>query len=546
MAYQKRILATSTVFEAESNGVWSFADINGDGSQDLVYIKTRQTASGKVEVHASPYESRYQKRGWTLRSGFVAEDNGTWLMQDWNGDQRADLVYVKTRNTTSGKVEVHIADAKSQYQRMNHYVSGFGIEENGTWTMSRSGDLVYIKTRNTDSGKVECVIASRKSKYQQIQSVATSFDVEDNGTWCLAPKSIGDLPDLYYIKTRETTSEKVEVYAASATSGWKGRSIATASFEPETSGQWAMVDFSHQDQPDLAYIKNISTSRGKIEVHINEPRLVVPSSYVKSCKNVKLDSCVLHAILQRNDGSWRNASVDLGLVLGNVDGKFCWGGKGFHGSARDIKFDGCAISAELRKVDESWISDSFNLQEKLMNNDGVFQATEVPAVLAVPLGQERIVYNALQDLLTREDVEIYAVKEPEGASAFYANAGVKSEKDVIPLFRTLTAEATASVMHIAKSDGHPITQVSADVLTAGVNGSLGLFYAGFEANACLFKAEASIFDLTLGLGVDSGAGIKDDSYSIEALGCGISIGRKVSISYYGSSFGIDFGRLFGW
>ncbi|KAI1310681.1 hypothetical protein F5Y03DRAFT_403059 [Xylaria venustula] len=542
MAYQKRVLATATVFDAESNGNWTFADINGDGSQDLVYIKTQHTSSGKVEVHASPNESRFQQRGWTLRSGFAAENNGTWLMQDWNGDKRADLVYIKTRETTNGKVEVHIADAKSQYQRMNHYVSSLEIEDNGAWTMARNGDLVYIKTKNTSSGTVECHIASRKSKYQQTQSITTSFGIEDNGTWCLAPKSTGELPDLYYIKTRNTASKLVEVHTASASSEWGGRLVAATSFKPEENGQWLMVDFSHQDQPDLAYIKYKSTPRSKTEVHIVEPRQVVPSSYTQSYKNIKLDGSVLRANLQRNDGSWRDASVDLSLILGNIDGKFSWGGKGFNGSADDIKFEGSVLSAKLRKDDDTWATDSFDLKDRLMNNDGVFQAINLPAVLAIPPNQEGVFIHTLRNVLEAEDVKLYAVEEPEGATAFYANAGLKSQK---ALFRTWTVEATASVMHVAKSNGHPISQVSADVLTVGVNGTLGTSFAGFEANVCLFKAEASIFDLTLGLGVDSGSGIKDDSFTLEALGCGFTVGRKVAISFYGSSFGIDFGRLFG-
>jgi hypothetical protein len=99
-------------------------------------------------------------------------------------------------------------------------------------------------------------------------------------------------------------------------------------------------------------------------------------------------------------------------------------------------------------------------------------------------------------------------------------------------------------MHLAQSTGKPIEDVNVDVFTASVSATAGT-YVGVEANVSLVKAEASIFDLNLGIGVDTGFGIKDDSLGAKFAGCGIEIGRKVSISVFGSGFGIDFGRLFG-
>ena len=59
------------------------------------------------------------------------------------------------------------------------------------------------------------------------------------------------------------------------------------------------------------------------------------------------------------------------------------------------------------------------------------------------------------------------------------------------------------------------------------------------------KPRTSIFALNLGVGVDIGAVIKDESLDVEVAGCSVQIGHMVSISAFGSSFDIDFGRLFG-
>jgi hypothetical protein len=56
--------------------------------------------------------------------------------------------------------------------------------------------------------------------------------------------------------------------------------------------------------------------------------------------------------------------------------------------------------------------------------------------------------------------------------------------------------------------------------------------------------KASAFDCKLGLSASTGVGVRDDSVEVKALGTGITLGRKVGISVLGSSFGIDFGRLF--
>jgi hypothetical protein len=127
--------------------------------------------------------------------------------------------------------------------------------------------------------------------------------------------------------------------------------------------------------------------------------------------------------------------------------------------------------------------------------------------------------------LRKPGFELKAVDEPKAATVFHANATVEGRGT---LFKTVIAEARTPVMHLAQSTSNSIEDVNVDVFTAN-----------------LVKAEASIFDLNLGIGVDTGFSIKDDCVGAKFAGCGFEIGRKVSISAFGSGFGIDFGRLFG-
>lgn len=49
--FSTRILETGTTFAPETDGVWLMADYDRDGIPDLVFIKTSNTGTGTVEVH---------------------------------------------------------------------------------------------------------------------------------------------------------------------------------------------------------------------------------------------------------------------------------------------------------------------------------------------------------------------------------------------------------------------------------------------------------------------------------------------------------------
>src|SRR5262249_39833297 len=78
---------------------------------DLVFIKTSNTGTGTVEVHVASGTSNYQTRIFETGTTFAPESDGTWLMSDYDRDGIPDLVFIKTSNTATHKVEVHVATA---------------------------------------------------------------------------------------------------------------------------------------------------------------------------------------------------------------------------------------------------------------------------------------------------------------------------------------------------------------------------------------------------------------------------------------------------
>lgn len=266
-AYQQRVLEVGSSFNPEQHGIWTLADWDGDKIPDLCYIKTTSLDSGKIEVHCTTGASNFQAPVQHFATAIAAGEGtkGTFLMRDYTGDGRADLIMIKTVDTGTKTVEVHVASADSNFQKfVIETGTVFAPEDNGFWSMSDNGDLVYLKTRETDTGTVEVHIASRSSGYKEFAiQVPSGFIIEDSGTWSLAPKN-----DLYYIKTRGGV-KKVYVHAFSAVSKWQTPIVDVASsFPAEELGQWAMVNWTHGAFPDLCYIKVEQTGTGKVEVHI--------------------------------------------------------------------------------------------------------------------------------------------------------------------------------------------------------------------------------------------------------------------------------------
>lgn len=145
-------------------------------------------------------------------------------------------------------------------------------------------------------------------------------------------------------------------------------------------------------------------------------------------------------------------------------------------------------------------------------------------------------------------------EDDPNAKVGYLRVGVDMEgEDPNAVFKALTASAKAAVFHVASSKGHPIKQFQADVLSAeasagvaGVAGGTDGFpvYAGVDAKINLVDLKASLFDLNLGLGLQTDIGVKDFSVGGHLAGCGFTVGKRTSISAWGSTFAIDLGRLF--
>jgi hypothetical protein len=243
---------------------------------DLAYIKTSSTGTGYVEVHIASSSSTFKTRILDTATTFAQENSGTWLLVPSKNSILPDLAYIKTSNTGTGTVEVHIASGASKYAtRTLDTGTVFGLESDGVWTLfdydgDGKLDLVFIKTSNTGTGEIEVHIASASSGYKtRILDTGTVFGEETNGVWALSSYSSTFAKDLTYIKSINTGTGEIEVHVASGSSGFKTRVLNVGTvFAEEQNGVWKLIDFNRDGNLDLTYIKYQDTGTGTVEVHV--------------------------------------------------------------------------------------------------------------------------------------------------------------------------------------------------------------------------------------------------------------------------------------
>jgi hypothetical protein len=297
-AMQRFLLHTGTPIGEQDGAAnfvaWPVADLDRDGTPDLYGIKARQTGTGTVEVHVLSGADEY--RPFLLQTGTpIGQQDGSdnfdgWAVRDFNRDGVPELFCIKTRQTGTGNVEVHVLNGADNYQsfvlQTGIPIGGQDGSDNfdawalGDFTGDGLPDLYGIKTRQTGTGNVEVHVLNGADNYQsfvlQTGIPIGEQDGSDNfGAWLLADLNRDGMPDLYGIKTKQTGTGKVEVHALGGAGAYQGflLQVGTAIGEADGSnhfGGWALGDFNRDGVPELFGIKTSATGTGNVEVHILE------------------------------------------------------------------------------------------------------------------------------------------------------------------------------------------------------------------------------------------------------------------------------------
>lgn len=202
-------------------------------SNDLFFIKTKNTASNMIEVKRIQDPAYTNVEFWISSFHTSEATDGLWTID--NGD----LYFIKTTNTSAGLVEVWWASHQSNFRQPAYYTSGAKVGNIGFGTYAVSGGNLYmILDANNASGLVEITCYKGYMDYSEESRThrATGFkinDVKGKGTW-----SVGQNGDLFLIKTLGTASGMIELHVATAESNYQSLSHYSIGFQADQSGVW--------------------------------------------------------------------------------------------------------------------------------------------------------------------------------------------------------------------------------------------------------------------------------------------------------------------
>lgn len=256
ITYQRMGLQTTTAV-GQTNDAFTF--VLGSGN-DLYMIKKNGTGSGKTELHMMTAVSNYKRFGIQVATAIhQTDDNFEFLL-----DAQNNLYIIKKAGTGSGKTEVFALSAASRYQKFTIMTSTALPQTDDTFAfaMGPNRDIFTFKMSGTGSGKTEIHVLSAANGYKKftLQVASAIHQTDDNFVFL-----VDSVNDVYIIKKSGTGSGTTEVFVLSAASRYQRFTLMTGTALPQTNDSF---EFQLAANRDIFAIKKNGTGSGKTEVHV--------------------------------------------------------------------------------------------------------------------------------------------------------------------------------------------------------------------------------------------------------------------------------------
>ena len=213
--YKQFSLETGTALEASTAGQWAFAFAP---NADLYAIKLNSTASNHTEVHILSAASKYQQFSQHIVTPLATVDPHNVTFQVGSN---GDLYTITAANSASGKVEVQTLTAASNFQQVSKpTATALAAVKPTEWEfhLTFANDLLGVHLSSTGSGKTEVHILSAATNYQQYRlEVPTVLGPTNRSAWQFR---MGANDDLLAIFINGTASGSTEVHRLSASSNY--------------------------------------------------------------------------------------------------------------------------------------------------------------------------------------------------------------------------------------------------------------------------------------------------------------------------------------
>ena len=257
---------------------------NGPPAATDVYgALLNNSGSGRVEVHALAHSGHYSQYFIHAATAFapalVAAD-WQFMVASANNDNQPDLFGIHLRNTASGKVEVHAVSAASGYQTwIVHAATALPTVPPASFNSPSAALAATTALTSTRSGSTApAAIPSRSTPLSEASNYGTwilhsasALSTVTSSSWqFLVGDSLGS-GDLIGISHALTGSGRTEVHALSRSSGYRTFTVHTATplaYTSDASISYMLGDHDNDGVPDIYVMAMNSTGSGMTEVHV--------------------------------------------------------------------------------------------------------------------------------------------------------------------------------------------------------------------------------------------------------------------------------------
>lgn len=249
---------------------------------DLFAIRATGSGSGQLDLHTLSAASGYQTYTRHMITGMPQRPTSDWtyLIAPYQGDGQPDLYAICLRGCGSGRVEVHVLSAASNYSVfVAHIATGLGTvpaSQHPEIRLASYGgdgreDLFLVLDHGTGSGRVEVHVLSAASGYATFLAHLATALVEPTagqGWDYLIGDAVGN-GDLVAIHDSGTTgSGATEVHTLTEQSGYQTFSAHDATvLALGTTTTYALGASPGAGVPDL-YVVLPQGASGRAEVHV--------------------------------------------------------------------------------------------------------------------------------------------------------------------------------------------------------------------------------------------------------------------------------------
>jgi hypothetical protein len=182
--------------DAAQNFAFALADYNGDGIPDLFCLKKSNTGTGKFEVHVLNGADSYRSFLLQTPTPIYASDsaaNFKFALGDYDNDGHPDIYCLKTRNTGTEFLQVHVLAGADDYhsflrQKDTPILSGdandnfeFGV---GDYQGNNNYDIFCMKKTNTGTDSFQVHVLSGADDFESflLQTPKTALSLADAAT----------------------------------------------------------------------------------------------------------------------------------------------------------------------------------------------------------------------------------------------------------------------------------------------------------------------------------------------------------------------------